>query len=262
MKRVLFIGAGRMAQAIIEGLKDKNEFSIIVANNGNEERLNVIRESYSVATTKSWKKEVGKADIIFLAMPPNVHESLLLELSGEMNGQLVLTVAAGIGPSFMESMLPDGTPVAWVMPNTAAKLGQSMTMYAPGNWVTEQHIKIIETLISGIGEYERVSEQQIIELTAVTGSAPAFIYRIAEALENIALESGVTPLQARKLVAQMIMGSAEMLKTNANPAALADEVATPGGSTAAGLEVLDTKGLADLMTEAIYACRERAASLT
>jgi len=115
----------------------------------------------------------------------------------------------------------------------------------------------IEGLICGIGEFEKVTEQQIHELTAVTSSAPAFIYRVAEALEKITLESGVSKVQARKLVANMIAGSAEMLKTNVAPAELADAVATPGGSTAAGLEVLDTNHLDHLMIDAIEACRKK-----
>ena len=144
------------------------------------------------------------------------------------------------------------------MPNTAAMLGKSMTLYAPGQYVNQELQEKIEGLICGIGESEKVTERQIHELTAVTSSAPAFIYRVAEALEKITLESGVSEAQARKLVANMIAGSAEMLKTNVSPAELADAVATPGGSTAAGLEVLDTNHLDHLMIEAIKACRKKA----
>ncbi|OIK13701.1 pyrroline-5-carboxylate reductase [Bacillus sp. MUM 116] len=256
-KHVLFIGAGRMAQALIEGI-NKNEFDILVGNNGNEQRLNEVRVTYDVETTNHWKQEVSKMNIIILAMPPESHDAILSEIADRIDGQLVITVAAGIGPTYLESKLPKGTPVAWVMPNTAAKLGKSMTLYALGQNVSGEQQKWIEALICVIGEYEKVTEQQIHELTAVTGSAPAFIYRVAEALEKITLESGVSKEQARKLVANMIAGSAEMLKTNADPAELADEVATPGGSTAAGLEVLDTNDLNHLMIDAIEACRQKA----
>jgi pyrroline-5-carboxylate reductase len=197
-------------------------------------------------------------DIIFLAMPPEAHDDILAKLSESISGQLVITVAAGIGPTYLESNLPKGTPVAWVMPNSAAMLGKSMTLYALGQHVNEKLQEWIKGLISSIGEFEKVTEQQIHELTAVTSSAPAFIYRVAEALEKITLESGVSIAQARKLVAHMIAGSAEMLKTNMSPAELADTVATPGGSTAAGLEVLDTNHLDQLMIDAIEACRQKA----
>lgn len=255
---MLFIGAGRMAQAIIEGLKNKREFKIVVANRGNKERLDFVKDTFCVETTEYWNKEVSKANIIILAMPPEAHEPILHELANIITGQLVITVAAGIRPTYLEEILPKETPVAWVMPNTAAKLGESMTLYALGRNVNPTHAEWTEALISGIGEYEQVTEQQIIELTAITGSAPAFIYRIAEALEQITLESGVTKGQARKLVSQMIAGSAEMLKTNVDPLVLVNQVATPGGSTAAGLEVIDENHLDQLIRDAIDACREKA----
>lgn len=257
-KSILIIGAGRMAQAIIEGIRDNQEFKILVSNSGNEQRLSYINNTLGVETAEDWRREVSKADIILLAMPPEAHAPVLSDLAKLVDGQLVLTVAAGIGPSTLETKLPEGTPAAWLMPNTAAKLGQSMTLYAPGKNINQQHVEYIESIIQGIGEYEQVTEQQIHELTAVTGSAPAFIYRMAEALEQITLESGVTKLQARKLVSQMIAGSVEMLKTNDDANELVNQVATPGGSTAAGLEVLDAKQFDDIIRQAIEACRKKA----
>lgn len=256
-KHVLFIGAGRMAQALIKGL-DKNEFDILVGNSGNEGRLREVKEAFDVETTNDWLQEIRKVDIIILAMPPESHDDILAKLSATIRGQIVITVAAGIDPTYLESKLPKGTPVAWVMPNTAAKLGKSMTLYALGQHVNQEQQEWIEKLICGIGEFEKVTERQIHELTAVTASAPAFIYRLAEALEQITIASGVSEAQARKLVANMIAGSAEMLKTNVAPAELVDAVATPGGSTAAGLEVLDINHLDHLMIDAIEACRQKA----
>lgn len=261
-KQILFIGAGRMAQAIIEGICKNEEWSILVANNGNQDRLQYVRDTYGIDITGNWRESVPKTDMIILAMPPEVHDPVLAELAGILDGQLVLTVAAGINPTYLESKLPKGTPVAWIMPNIAAKLGHSMTLYALGQSIKKEHIAWTETILSGIGEFEKVTEQQIHELTAITGSAPAFIFRVAEALEKIALDSGITANQARNLVAQMILGSAEMLKTMNDPNELAAEVATPGGSTAAGLEVLDNMQLDLLIKQAIDACRKKAQSLS
>lgn len=120
-----------------------------------------------------------------------------------------------------------------------------------------EHIEWIEALICGIGEYEIVTEQQIYDLTAITGSAPAFVFRVAETLEEICLMSGVTQEQARKLVGQMIAGTAEMLKTNIETNELVNELATPGGSTARGLKVLEDNQLDQLMRQAINACRDK-----
>ncbi|SDK29046.1 pyrroline-5-carboxylate reductase [Sediminibacillus albus] len=256
--RVLFIGAGRMAQAIISTLAEKEQFDILVTNKGNKTRLEYVQNTYRVPVTEDWKQQLNKIDIIFLAMPPEDHEQILKEIYRLINGQLVITVAAGIDPAYLEARLPDGTPTAWVMPNTAAKLGESSTLYAIGTHVEKQYVKVLEEILSGIGAFEKVTEQQLHQLTAITGSAPAFIYRITESLKNQAQETGITEEQARKLVAQMIAGSAELLKTGEDPAALAGQVATPGGSTAAGLGVLDNHNVDSLLREAIEACRRKA----
>ncbi len=260
-KHILFIGAGRMAQAIIGGIKNKEEFSILVANSGNRERLQYVKDTYGVETTDHWQQEVSKMEIILLAAPPEVFEPILADLHQLINRQLIISIAAGISPTYLEGKLPQGTPVACFLPNTAAKLGQSMTLYALGHSVNQEHVEWTEALISSIGEYEKLSEQQIHELAAVTGSAPAFIYRVAEALVKITSGSGVTKEQAQKLVANMIAGSAALLNTDADPRELANEVATPGGSTEAGLDVLDSNNLDQLIRDAINACRKKAGDL-
>ncbi|QTM98021.1 pyrroline-5-carboxylate reductase [Sediminibacillus dalangtanensis] len=255
--RILFIGAGRMAQAIIGGLAGNQRFVITASNNGNQGRLEYVEGTYGVFVSDNWRQEVSHADIILLAMPPETHPGLLEDLAGLMDKQLVITVAAGISPSYLEEVLPEGTPAAWVMPNTAAKLGESSTLYAIGKHVDQHHKQLLEEILEGIGAFEKVTEEQLYELTAITGSAPAFIYRIAESLKNQAAAVGISEQQARKLVAQMIAGSAEMLKTGEDPAELADQVATPGGSTAAGLHLLDNHHIDQLMQQAIIACREK-----
>ncbi len=255
--RMLFIGAGRMAQAIIGGLSGNRRFAITASNNGNQGRLEYVEGVYGISVSEDWREEVSHSDIILLAMPPETHPGLLKDLAGLLDKQLVITVAAGISPSYMEGVLPVGTPVAWVMPNTAAKLGESSTLYATGKHVDQHHKQLLEEILEGIGAFENVTEEQLYELTAITGSAPAFIYRIAESLKNQAAAVGISEQQARKLVAQMIAGSAEMLKTGEDPAELADQVATPGGSTAAGLNLLDNHDIDRLMQQAITACREK-----
>ncbi|WP_053217498.1 pyrroline-5-carboxylate reductase [Virgibacillus senegalensis] len=255
--KILFIGAGRMAQAIIGGLAGNERFSITASNNDNEERLHYVKAAYGISVSNDWRQEVANSDIVLLAMPPEIHPPLLEDLARLIDNQLVITVAAGISPSLLEDALPEGTPVAWVMPNTAARLSESSTLYAAGKHVELHHKQLLEEILMGIGAFENVTEEQLYELTAITGSAPAFIYRIAESLKNQAAAVGISEQQARKLVAQMIAGSAAMLQTGEDPAELADQVATPGGSTAAGLRVLDEKGIDQLMQQAVTACREK-----
>ncbi|WP_138418850.1 pyrroline-5-carboxylate reductase [Aquibacillus sediminis] len=259
-KQILFIGAGRMAQAIISGLADNDQFVITATNNGNKQRLREVEHTYGISTVDTWKDIIERVDVVVLALPPEGHESLLTELSSHINEQFIITVAAGIDPEYLEAKLPLHTPVAWVMPNTAAELGKSMTLYTCGQYVHDDHKKLLETILHGIGPFEQLTQQQVHQLTPITGSAPAFVYYLAESLVQQALGAGITEEQARKLVAQMIDGSAALLKTGESPKQLADQVATPGGVTAAGLQVFEANGFDKIAEDAICACHDRAKS--
>ncbi|WP_186580715.1 pyrroline-5-carboxylate reductase [Aquibacillus kalidii] len=253
--KLLFIGAGRMAQAMIAGLTQNGNAQIYVTNNGNQKRLEDVVQKYGIQAVSNWQQVINEVNVVILAIPPETHKELLKEMKDYVNSQLVVTVAAGIGPSTLEKTLPENTPVAWVMPNTAAELGESSTLYTLGKSTTSGHVQLLEEVLEPIGDYQEVSEQQVKQLTALTGSAPAFVYLMADALVNIARETGITETQARKIIAQMISGSAAMLQTAEAPMDLANQVATPGGSTAEGLRVLQENKLDELMKAAIGACR-------
>ncbi|PAM94503.1 pyrroline-5-carboxylate reductase, partial [Flavobacterium sp. IR1] len=177
---------------------------------------------------------IDKADSILLACPPSAHDQLLEDLSPRINGQFVITVAAGVDPTFLEARLPNKTPVAWVMPNTAASVGKSMSIYTYGQHVKEAHKEQLRIILNSIGASEQLTEDQFHNLTAVTGSAPAFLYYFTEALQVAAAEYGLSQNQAEKLVQEMVIGSAEMLKTYKDPALLREQVTSPGGATDAG----------------------------
>lgn len=258
---VLFIGAGRMAEAIFAGLlrrADARIGEIIVSNRSDRERLAELQARYGVTVTQDWREQIGRSTAVVLAMPPGDHKAVLAELAPQIDGQFVITVAAGVGTQLLEASLPAGTPVAWVMPNTAAMIGESISLYTYGQAVREEHREILSLLLAGIGESAECTEQQIHELTAVTGSAPAFLYRFVEALEASAVSYGLSADTANKLVAQMVYGSAKMLKQGTPPAELRDGVTTPGGATAAGLRVLDERGYAEALQDAVTATNARA----
>jgi pyrroline-5-carboxylate reductase len=204
-----------MAEAVFAGLlrQESGEIAeIIVANRSGGARLDELKQRYGVTVTSEWQEHVSRAGTIVLAMPPGDHREVLAALAPHVDGQFVVTVAAGIGTGLLEELLPPGTPVAWVMPNTAAAVGASISLYTYGQHVQDAHEKMLRLILGAIGESERCTEEQIHDLTAITGSAPAFLYAFAEALEASARTYGVSPEQARKLVGQMIAGSAAMLQ--------------------------------------------------
>lgn len=258
---LLFIGAGRMAEAIIGGLfrnRKEDLEAVYVSNTGNMERLYALKAKYPVHTSENWKADAAKSDVIVLAMPPSAHEEVLQELSDVLSGQLVVTIAAGIGPSYLEERLPEKTPAAWIMPNTSAMIGKSMSLYAAGKAVNTEHREVLQMILEAIGEYEEFTEEEVHLLTAVTGSAPAFLYYFAETLIEAAEELGIEKEKAKKLVIQMIYGSSAMLHEENNPEALRDQVTTPGGATAEGMKVLFRHNLAEIMKEAVEATNRKA----
>ncbi len=256
---ILMIGAGRMAESIISGLlKQNGELSITVANHSDDVKRIELANKFKIHETNNWSTAVEASEIIISAAPPSAHEQLFKELSPILNKQLVITVAAGIDTTFMQAHLPEGTPVCWIMPNTAAQLQASMSTFVCGHYVTSEHREVIEMILSAIGDYEELTEEQVHDLTAVTGSAPAFLYLFCEALEEAALIYGVSQEQARKLVTQMVAGSAQMLEAGFAPRDLRDQVTTPGGSTAAGISVLNDGNFTELIGEAIKATNEHA----
>ncbi|MCD8501406.1 MAG: pyrroline-5-carboxylate reductase [Bacillaceae bacterium] len=259
---ILFIGAGRMAEAIISGLTKQNNVTIVVTNKSDDSKLLRLKEKYRVHTSNDWKQHVTESDVILLASPPSTQEKILTELSSIISKQLVITIAAGIDPTFMEEKLPEGTPVCWIMPNTAAQIGQSISTFTCGQYVNEKHREAIKMILTSIGDYEELSEEQVHDLTAITGSAPAFLYAFAEALESSAQQYGMAKDQARKLVTKMIAGSAAMLEAGYSPQELREQVTTPGGSTAAGLDVLYGANFEELIQQAVIATNKHARSKT
>lgn len=260
---ILFIGAGRMAEAILSGLVSKtdNGFQkITVTNQMDRDKLTRLKIKYGVEISDNWMTEVDKNDVIILATPPNTQAKLLDQLSVKIKNQFIITIAAGIGPSYMEDRLPKGIPVAWIMPNTAAQIGASMSTFTCGIHVEQQHRDILMRILSSIGEAEELTEDKILDLTAITGSAPAFLYAFAEALEEAAISYDVQPEQARKLVTFMLKGSVAMLEEGADPKELMKQVASPGGSTAEGLNVLKEKDLTTIIKSAVKATNDHARS--
>ncbi|ARK28994.1 Pyrroline-5-carboxylate reductase [Halalkalibacter krulwichiae] len=257
---ILFIGAGRMAEAIFSGILQKEkDIHITVSNEKDVQRLKSLKEQYEINTTTDWLSVLHEVDVVLLACPPSAHDEVLTKMNTHIrSNQFVITVAAGIGPSTLERYLTDKTPVAWLMPNTAADVGKSMSIYAFGKHVKNEHVVHFNKIVSAIGASEQLSEQQVHDLTAITGSAPAFLYHFIESLEDSAHTYGITKKQARKLVTEMIIGSAAMLDKHRDPMKLRDQVTSPGGATAAGLSLLAENQFATLINKAVQATNERA----
>lgn len=254
MTKIAFVGAGAMAEAIINGLTNGNKVSpafIHVTNKSDESHLNYLKETYNVQIVCEQKKALTDADIIFLAMKPKDAKDALTSLAAYINKDTtIISVIAGISIQTITNSLGN-RPIARVMPNTSAAVGMSASAICWNELVSEVSKLNIIDLLESIGSVKIVAEEDLHVVTALSGSGPAYFYYFAEQFESAAVKHGLDPSDARELFIQTMEGAAQMLKRgDVEPKELRRRVTSPGGTTEAGLEQL----IAHKVNEAIFAC--------
>lgn len=251
-----------MSEAIIAGMIQSGVLpeQITALNTGRQIRLDYLHDTYGILTTLNLHKSVNEHDTIILCTPPDKVMGVLEEILPYIKDQLIVSVAAGIDTAMMEKVIPKRTATAWIMPNTAAQLGQSISPYTFKEDVSPSEQIEIRLIVNAIGEGYETTEKMVHQLTAITGSAPAYVYAFAEAMMKRTMAEGVNEAEAEKLVKAMMEGSIAMLGNGKSPAELMDQVASPGGSTREGLNVLEAGGFQELIGKAITAANEHAAS--
>jgi pyrroline-5-carboxylate reductase len=255
---ITFIGAGSMAEALISGMTKTlyQPEQIIVTNRCNQKRLEYMKETYGVRIETNKEKAVKEADIVILAMKPkDAAEGItsIAPMIGEH--QLIISVLAGVTTETIVSLIGKNVAVIRAMPNTSATIGQSATAISQGHFATEAHLAIAKTLFETVGIVTVVPEHDLHAVTGLSGSGPAYVYYLVEAMEKAAEEIGLDRTVAKELILQTIIGAAQMLQTtNKHPSILRKEVTSPGGTTEAGIQVLERYRY----QEAVVACIKRA----
>lgn len=266
VKKVSFIGAGSMAEAIIAGMVNK-EFlqskQIFVANKENKERLNELGEKYNIIGTTDKKSVIQNADIIIFATKPYDMESALLDVKDLITeDQLIISVVAGISTDFIADKIDKKVAVIRSMPNTSATIGHSATAITKGAFATDEHIQIAASLFQAIGTVSVVEEEQMHIVTALSGSGPAYIYYLVEAMEKAAAETGLDEAVAKQLITQTIIGAGEMLKHTKDPVTvLRENVTSPNGTTAAGLQTLGDYKFQEAVVNCVKSATKRSVEL-
>lgn len=245
MKRIVFVGAGSMAEAVIGGIVERGAIepqNIFIMNKSDENRLALLKCKYGVSVVCKDKKALEIADLVVLATKPNDIHQAMADICPHLNQDAaVLSVIAGVSISTIENGLGK-RPIARSMPNTSATIGKSATGIAMNAAVDDNmRIELLE-LFEAIGLVKEVDEDDLHVVTALSGSGPAYVYYLAEALEEAAMDKGLTKDVARSLIIQTLEGAAAMLKvTGMEPAELRENVTSPGGTTAAGLQALENR---------------------
>ncbi len=254
-ERIGFIGGGKMGEALVKGiLKAKlSSADKIIVGDTLKERVLLLERETGIKTTQDNKEVVQNADLIILAVKPNTVGDILKELKNDITKkQLIVSIAAGIPLSFIESSLKAGCRCIRVMPNTPCLVGETAAGFALGTNATEEDGKLVSTILNAVGKCFLLDEKLLDTVTGLSGSGPAFVYMVIEALSDGGVKMGLPRDVATKLAAQTVLGSAKMvLESGIHIGELKDFVTSPGGTTIEGIHALEKGGLRAALIDAV-----------
>jgi pyrroline-5-carboxylate reductase len=264
-KTLGFLGAGNMAGAIIDGLLHGKVLppERILASDAKGERLDHLRHLRGIRTTHDNHELVRECDVIVLAVKPQVIDKVLSEVGGQVRGdQLIVSVAAGVPIEAIEGRLPPGSRVVRAMPNMPATVQAGATAVAGGAHASEADLRVARELFEAVGRVVTLDESLLDAVTGLSGSGPAYIMLIIEALADGGVKVGLHRDTALLLAAQTVFGSAKLLlETGEHPGRLKDMVTSPGGTAIAGLHTLESGALRKTLIDAVEVATKRAAEL-
>lgn len=264
---VYFLGGGAMAEAMIRGLLEQQVVAreqIVVADI-RPERRRWVADEFGIPTEAPGQVErLREAAVVILAFKPKDLVAALADYQAQMHaGQLIISILAGVTTQRIEKLLPPQTPVIRAMPNTAAAVGLAATAICGGQHVQEEHLALAEALFAAIGSVQRVDEPLMDAVTGLSGSGPAYVYLLAEAMLAGGVAAGLDSNTARALTQQTLLGAAYMLQASQrSPEELRKQVSSPGGTTLAGLQALAEHHFSDAVREAILRATERSRVLS
>lgn len=264
-KRICFVGAGNMANAIVGGLVQKGlPASNITASAPSEDHLAQIKANWGIHISGDNVASVKQADIVVLSVKPQVLKQVCEDLSPSLTHQpLIISIAAGIELNSLSEWLGQGHAIVRCMPNTPAQVLKGASGLFANNCVSDEQKALSFELFSGIGLVEWLSdESQMHSVTALSGSGPAYIFLMIEAMEAAAIKQGIKPETARKLAAQTVLGAAQMiLNSDVSPAQLKKNVMSPGGTTERAIQVFEQNNLVGIVDQAMQAAADRSEEL-
>lgn len=265
-KMISFIGGGNMATAIISGLLSSglSDCDHICATAAHESSVIRLKESLNIEATTDNKAAAQKADILFLAVKPNMFHKVIPEIRHAIKEDaIIVSIAAGQPIERIEEMFERSIKLVRVMPNTPALVGASMSALCCNDAVTDEDMTEIQAIFNSFGESEVISEHLMDAVVGVSGSSPAYVYMFIEAMADAAVADGMPRTQAYKFAAQSVLGSAKMvLETGKHPGELKDAVCSPGGTTIEAVAALEKNGFRSAVIEAQRACVQKSRDMS
>lgn len=260
-----FIGTGNMASAIMGGII-KNQIvpadEIIGADlyaPGREK----VEKQFGIHVTSDNKEVVEKADVIVLSVKPQFYEAVISEIRDIVReSQIVITIAPGKTLAWLAEKFAKDVKIVRTMPNTPALVGAGMTAMCPNEHMTEEEITYVRTLLESFGSVEIIPERLMDVVVSTSGSSPAYVFMMIEAMADAAVSGGMPRAQAYQFAAQAVMGSAKMvLETGKHPGELKDMVCSPAGTTIEAVRTLEEYGFRSAIIEAMKVCEEKSKSM-
>lgn len=260
---VVLVGAGVMGGAILAGLTGEDPpAGRVVVVDATPGRAAEVAAQHGAEHAGSVAQAVPGADVILIAVKPKDVPAVLEQLAGCDERMLVVSVAAGITTAALERRLPPGVPVVRVMPNTPAVVGEGMSAISPGSAATAEHLALVERLLARTGTVVRVPEKDQDAVTAISGSGPAYVFYVIDALAEAGVLMGLSRELSTTLATQTVVGAAVLAKRSGeHPAILRERVSSPGGTTVAALHRLDAAGVRAAFVDAAEAARLRGVEL-
>jgi pyrroline-5-carboxylate reductase len=265
-KKICILGTGNMGQALVSGLvgSGSSKPQDIICTDIREVKLKAIEKQYGVQISTSNLEAVSQADIIIYAVKPQIMATVLNETSEKLDmSKLIISIAAGVPMEAIESCLNKELRLIRVMPNIAAAVKEAATAIAAGRHASKEDVQLAMEIFDSIGKSVFIQENYLMDaITGLSGSGPAYIFLIVEAMADAGVKVGLSRQEALFLSAQTVLGAAKMLiETQEHPGQLRDRVTSPGGTAIAGLATLEEGGLRTTLIHAVEVATHRSREL-
>jgi pyrroline-5-carboxylate reductase len=264
-KKIGFIGAGKMAQAMIEGIVKSQLIpkENITASANTEKTIEIIEKTYGIVTTLNNRDIARFADILILAVKPSLYNTVINEIKNDIKQSVIIvTIAAGITLMDIEQSFGFKVKAVRTMPNTPSLVGEGMSAICANDYLDEIEIDEVERVFHTFSKTERLDEKLMDAVPAISGSSPAYVYILIEAMADGGVRQGISRDQAYRLAAQAVLGAAKMvLETGKHPGELKDNVCTPGGATIEAVATLEEKQFRGSIMAAMESCTNKVKNL-
>lgn len=256
-----FIGCGSMAQAMIGGMLSSEVVTSqhVMASANSDETLEEVQSKFEIHTVMDNRVVASDSDILFIAVKPHQYEAVIHEVRESVREDtIVVTIAPGVSFEDMEKAFGREVKVVQAMPNTPSLVGAGMSAICPNKKVGDMELELVTRLFKSFGEVEVITESQMDAIPSISGSSPAYVYMMIEAMADGGVRQGLSRDQSYRLASQAVLGAAKMvLESNLHPGDLKDEVCSPGGATIAAVTQLEKEGFRGTVMSGMEKCSQK-----